>query len=71
MKVALTDGSAKITPYNKDQQSAKARDRQGKKTTNVTALGRDVSQWGLGTDKTRKDFIDKLEDRLQRLRSVI
>tara|TARA_R110000803_G_C11984061_1_gene321101 strand:+ start:568 stop:3210 length:2643 start_codon:yes stop_codon:yes gene_type:complete len=71
IKVALTDGSAKITPYNKDQQSAKARDRQGKKTTNVTALGRDVSQWGLGTDKTRKDFIDKLEDRLQRLRSVI
>ena len=62
--------SSRIEFTNRKQQAAASIDRRGGQKS-MTALGREIKQNGFGIDKKRKEFIDKVVERLQQLEMVI
>ena len=72
IKPVLNMGSGGGDFYNTAQKKFSQIDRKSKgRSYSITASGRDIAEVGIGVDTQRKDFIDKLEDRIQRLESVI
>jgi hypothetical protein len=69
IKPVLADTS-RIQFTNTKQQAAASIDRRGGQKS-MTALGREIKENGFGIDRKRKEFIDKIVERLQQLEMVI
>jgi len=69
IKPVLSDTS-RIQFTNRKQQAAASIDRRGGQKS-MTALGREIKENGFGIDRNRKEFIDKIVERLQQLEMVI
>lgn len=70
IKPVLNERSSRIDFTDNKQQAAASIDRRGGQRS-MTALGREIKQNGFGTNIKRKEFIDKIVDRLQQLDMVI
>ena len=70
IKPTLTERSSRIDFTDNKQQAAASIDRKGGQRS-MTALGREIKQNGFGTNIKRKEFIDKIVERLQQLEMVI
>lgn len=70
IKPTLNERSSRIDFTTERQQRAASIDRKGGQRS-VTALGREIKQNGFGTNIKRKEFIDKVVERLQQLEMVI